>query len=163
MAIRILPSELLKKLAPKKTVERLVKGNLTLNRTVLTTLENSGLKKKALEETALEVIKDYKKRYAKELKAGLSKTEAIEETLNGKVQMVERVQNNVVFQITKKVKRAYRGEYYEWLPSDAEEPDPLHQLNYGETFQLGVGEAPGDRYGYRCGMNILVNETKLAI
>jgi hypothetical protein len=163
MAIRFHPTEFLRKVAPKKKVERLVKGNLSLNKAVLSTLSESGLNKKALEETALSVIKNYKKRYREERKDGASKAEALEEATNDKRLMVSRVQNEVVFQIHKGIRREYRGEFYEWLPSDAEVPDELHQLKYGGRFQIGKGEMPGDRYGCRCGMNILVDETRLAI
>jgi hypothetical protein len=87
---------------------------------------------------------------------GASKAEALDETLNDRKLLVNRVQNNIVFQIKEEIADAYAGEFYEWLPSDAETPDPIHQLNYGSTFQIGVDEMPGDRYGCRCGMNILV-------
>lgn len=165
MSIRFLPSKIIKRMVPKKTVQRLVKNNLTLNRAAVVTLTNAGvLKKKKLETVAIQVIKDYRKRYGDERKEGASKTEALAETLNGKKQMVQRVQNAAVFQITKSVKREYRGEYARWLPSDADEPRPLHQLNYGKVFQIGRGingVEPGDEYGCRCGMEILVDETKL--
>lgn len=164
MAIRFLPSEFLKKAAPKKTVEKLVTQKLTLNRTAVTMLSKSGvLSKKKLETVALKVIKSYKKIYGDFRDEGLSKTASVEEALAGKKLMVQRVQNAVVFEVAEDVKREYRGEFYEWLPSDANEPDPLHQLNYGKIFQLGVGEAPGDRYGCKCGMNILVDESQLEL
>lgn len=66
-----------------------------------------------------------------------------------------------MFQVAGEIKDRYEGEFYIWLPSDAEEPDPEHQLNYGKKFQVGEGEMPGDRFGCRCGMEILVPETKL--
>jgi hypothetical protein len=76
---------------------------------------------------------------------------------------VARVQNAVVYEIAQDIKDQYRGEFYEWLPSDAETPDPIHQLNYGKKFQMGKGEMPGDRYGCRCGMNVLVSESTLSL
>ena len=164
MAIRFHPSEFLKRVAPQKAVKKLVTQKLTLNRAALATLSRSDvLTKKTMEKIALKVIKGYRARYGDERKDGLSKAAALKETLNGKKQMVQRVQNAAVFEITNEIKDEYHGEFYEWLPSDAEEPDPEHQLNYGEVFQLGVGEAPGDRMGCRCGMNILVDETKLSL
>jgi hypothetical protein len=155
---------MLKKVAPEKTVKRLVTNRLTLNRTALTLLTNSDvLSKKKLETIALKVIRGYRERYGDERKLGASVSEATEEALNGRKLMVARVQSATVHEITKDIKREYRGEYYKWIPSSAAEPDPLHQLNYGLTFQLGKGEAPGDRYGCQCGMEILVDETKLAL
>jgi hypothetical protein len=162
MAIEVLPSKLLKKLAPKKTVERLVTRNLTLNRAAVTMLSKSGvLSKKKVEEVAIRVIRSYKETFKDEVESGASKTAALDEALNNKKLMVQRVQNTAVNEVVKEVKRTYRGEHYEWLPSDAEEPDPLHQLKYGKRFRIGKGEMPGDRYGCRCGMRILVDEDQL--
>lgn len=86
-----------------------------------------------------------------------------EEIIDNPKQLIQRVQNNIVNQIAGEIKDAYRGEYYKWLPSDAAEPDPIHQLKYGKRYQVGKGEMPGDRYGCRCGMFILVKETKLKL
>jgi hypothetical protein len=74
------------------------------------------------------------------------------------------VQNEVVWQIANGIKEQYGDEDAEWLPSDAEEPDPEHQLNYGKIFRISEGingEIPGERIGCRCGMRILVKQTKL--
>lgn len=162
--IRYLPSKLLKEAAPEKLVKRLVNKDLTLNRAVLATLAELGfIPKGDLEETALKVIQQYKERLREERKDGTPKAEALELTLNDKAQMVQRVQNAVILTVKDSIKEAYRGEYYEWLPSDANEPDPLHQLKYGKTYQIGKGEMPGDRWGCRCGMNILVSGKTLQI
>ncbi len=168
MSIRVLPSKLLKKMAPKKKVQKLVTKRLTLNRAVLSALaEVNILSKKALETIALKVIKGYKEKVSQEVDDGTSKAQATDDTINEGALMVQRVQNAAVHEIVKEVKTQYRGEFYKWLPSDAETPSPLHQLNYGKTFQLGVGddngEDPGDRYGCRCGMEILVDETRLKL
>lgn len=164
MAIRFIPSDVLKKIAPKKAVEKLVTQKLTLNRAALSTIARfNGLSKKTVERVALKVIKGYKKAYGNFRDAGASKAEALKEAINKKRLLLQRVQNAAIFEITEAVKETYDGEIYEWLPSDANEPDPLHQLNYGKKFKLGVGEAPGDRYGCRCGMNILVSDDTLSI
>ncbi len=164
MAIRYLPDKMLARVAPKTQVKRLLTQKLTLNRAVLSTLTHSGvLSKKTLTTVALKVVKQYKARVAVEVAEGASKAKAIAGTLAGKELMVSRVQNAAVFEIGQEIKSQYEGEYYEWLPSDADEPDPIHQLNYGQVFQIGEGEQPGDRYGCRCGMNILVEETRLAL
>lgn len=163
MAIRFLPSEFLKKAMPEKTVEKLVTQKLTLNRAAVRSLGTEVLSKKTLEKVALKVIKQYKGTYGDFRDDGLSKGQALEETLNDKKLMVSRVQNAATHEVSQEIQDQYSGEKYEWLPSDADEPDPEHQLNYGQVFILGVGEAPGDRYGCRCGMNILVKETKLEL
>lgn len=162
MAITVLPSDLLRRVAPKRLTEKLVTRKLTVNRAAVQMLAKSGiLSEKKIEELALRIIKEYKRKYRAEIKAGESKTAALEETLNQRRLVIQRVQNSVVFEITREVKRHYRGERYEWLPSDAKEPDPVHQLNYGKIFTVGRGEMPGDRYGCRCGMRILTEDEEL--
>lgn len=162
MAIRYLPKNVVKRLMKKKNMEKLVSRDLTLNRAAVQVLERTGvLSKDKLETVALKVIKGYKKRYKEEIESGASKAAALEDAVAGKKQLVQRVQNAAISEIANEIKEQYRGEFYEWLPSDAEEPDPEHQLNYGKVFQIGVGEMPGDRYGCKCGMNILVDKTKL--
>jgi hypothetical protein len=164
VAIRFQPTKMLRKVAPRAKIERLVTKKLTVNRAAMTMLTDSNvLSKKTLEKIAIKVIRQYKEKYAEERSAGASIDEASVEAINGKKLMVQRVQNAAVHEISQEIKSQYRGEFYEWLPSDANEPDPLHQLNYGQTFQLGKGEQPGDRYGCRCGMNILVDETRLSL
>jgi hypothetical protein len=162
--IRYQPKKLLSRIAPKKRVEKLVTQKLTLNRATLTTLSDTGvLTKKTLETIAIKVIRGYRDRYGDERDQGASKKEALDEALNNKKQLVKRVQNATVHEITQEVKRQFRGEFYVWLPSEAINPDPLHQLNYGKKFLLGKGEMPGDRYGCLCGMQILTDETKLEL
>lgn len=149
---------------PEKTVAKLVTQKLTLNRTAVTLLARSEvLTKKTIEKVALNVIRGYKQTYGDFKDAGLSNRMAIDETLNEKKLMIDRVQNAAVFEVSQEIQDVYKGEFYEWLPSSASEPDPEHQLNYGQVFQLGVGEAPGDRYGCQCGMNILVNDSQLKL
>lgn len=160
--IRYLPNEFLRKVAPKAKIEKLVSGNLTLNRTVLSMLSDADfLSKRTLEKVALNTIRDYKETYQENKDEGMPADEAKDEALNDKKDLINRVQNSVVFQIADEIRDQYAGEFYKWLPSSADTPDPLHQLKYGKKFQIGKGEMPGDRYGCRCGMQILVSETKL--
>jgi hypothetical protein len=162
MSIRYLPNEMLKKVAPEKKVKKLISGKLTLNKAVLSFLDDIDfISKKTVERTALNTIKQYKERYAEEKQDGVPADEAKDDAVNDKKLLVKRVQNTIVNEIAGEIKDQYRGEYYKWLPSDANEPDPLHQLKYGKKFQIGKGEMPGDRYGCRCGMYILVDESKL--
>ncbi len=164
MAIRYEPSKILKRIAPAKKIERLVSGRLSLNKAALNTLADTGfLSKRKLTTVTLKVIKQYKERYAVEREAGLSAAAALEETLAEKALLVQRVQNAAMFELTKEVKDQYDGETYTWLPSEANEPDPLHQLNYGLTFTIGAQEDPGERYGCQCGMLIHVDEENLEL
>lgn len=158
------PRDLLEKAAPDFLVKRLVKKNLTVNRAVLSILTKAEiLTKKTLERVALKVLKSYRERYAEERSAGASKAEALTEATNENKLLVQRVQQEVVSEVAGEIKDGYRGERYIWLPSSAETPDPLHQLNYGKKFTVGRGEMPGDRFGCQCGMRILVKEEELEL
>lgn len=165
MAIRYEPKKVLKKMASKKNIENLVTDNLTVNKAVLNSLETSGvLGKKQLQYVGLGVIKEMRER-AEKLRddTGITKAESREEILENKKQLVQRVQNATVNEITKKVKEKYRGEFYIWLESSAAVPDKKHKRKYGKKFLLGKGEAPGDRHGCRCGMEILVDAKRLSL
>jgi len=153
--INYLPSKILKKVAKKKAIENLVTNDLTLNKAAVKTLSNMDLlSAKKITEIAIRVINGYKKKY----KDG----DSLKEALNDKKNMVREIEQASLFLISKDIALQYRGEYYIWLPSDAEKPDPEHQLYYGKTFQIGSShEMPGERYGCRCGMQILVDESRL--
>lgn len=155
MAIKYDPAALLRKVAPKKKIERMLSKKVTLKKASLSFVSDIDfLDRKSIERVALKTIKGYKKRVKGD-------TELKAEILNDPKELIQRVQNEVVFQVAGEIKESYSGEFYVWLPSDAEEPDPEHQLNYGKTFQVGDGEMPGDRYGCRCGMEILVKQSSL--
>ncbi len=162
--ITYLPDKMLSKIAPARKIEKLVSGRLTLNKTVLSFLDDADfISKKNVTKTALKVLKQYKERYETEKDSGSTAAVAKADALNDKKLLVNQVQNTVVWEIHSQIKENYNGEYYIWLPSDAQEPDPEHQLNYGKRFQIGVGEMPGFRIGCRCGMQILVKETELEL
>lgn len=155
MAIIYDPNSLIKKIAPPSKIEKLVSGRVSLKKAALNFVDAVDfIDKKKVSEVALKTIASYKAR----IKADES---VKDEVLNNPRQLIQRVQNEVIFQVANGIKDKYSGERYEWLPSDAEEPDPEHQLNYGKVFTIGEGEMPGERIGCRCGMNILVNETRL--
>lgn len=157
MSIKYEPSKILRKIAPEKKIEKAVSSRLSLKKAALRfSAEFDFLDTKAIERVALKTIKGYKQRVKEDpdLKAGL---------VDDPAQLVQRVQNEVVLQIGNEIKDQYAGEFYTWLPSDAEEPDPEHQLNYGKKFQIGDGEQPGDRIGCRCGMEILVDGSQLEL
>lgn len=154
-------------MAPKKRARRLVTQRLTVNRAALRALSRSGiLSQRELSSIAGKVVRQYKARYRREIKAGETIKDAKALALSGKRLMVQRVQNAAVYELTQMVKSEYSGELARWLPSSANVADPLHQLNYGQVFIIGVGingEEPGDRYGCECGMEILVDEDTLEL
>ena len=162
MSIHYDPKAMLKKIAPESKIKRLVSNRVTLKKAALSFVNQVDfLDKSAIRKVALKTIKGYEERIKNEQSVpGYELEQAI---LDDPKQLIQRVQNEVVFQIADSIKENYDGASYEWLPSDAEEPDPEHQLNYGKIFTVGVGEMPGDRYGCKCGMNILVKETQLKL
>lgn len=162
------PKAMLKKIAPESKLKKLVSKNVSLKKAALSFVDAIDfLDKKAVTRVALETVRGYQERIAKaQVEGGFESAagDAVErEILADPKQMIQRVQNEVVFQISQGIKKNYEGEQYEWLPSDAEEPDPEHQLNYGKIFTVGEGEMPGERFGCKCGMNILVKQTQLEL
>lgn len=155
MSIRYEPSKLIKKIASKRRIKKLVTDNVSLKKSALSFVNELGfLSKKDIARVALKTIKGYRDRIKEDPKAAA-------EILADPKQLIQRVQNEVITQVSAEIKDRYAGEFYTWLPSDAEEADPEHQLNYGLEFQVGKGEMPGDRYGCRCGMDILVKDSSL--
>lgn len=151
------PTELLKKIAPKKKIERLLSASFSLKKSALSFVSGIDfLSKRSIAKVAAKTIKGYKERIEGD-------PDIKKEILSDPRQLIQRVQNEVVFQVSSEIRDQYKGEKYEWVPSDADEPDPEHQLNYGKVFVIGEGEMPGERIGCRCGLNILVKETRLEL
>jgi hypothetical protein len=155
--VKFQPDKLLAKIAPAKKIKKLLKGNISLKRTALSFIDAVDfIDKKNVADTALKVIKGYKQRIKDD-------PDLEEEILKDPKQLIQRVQNEVILQIGAAIKDKYDGERYIWLPSDADEPRPEHQLNYGVEFTIGDGEQPGDEWGCRCGMQILVDGSSLEL
>lgn len=158
MTIKFDPAKTLKKIAPARKIERALSSRLSLKKTTLErVLDFDFLDADAVVKVALKAIKSYKKRVAED-------PDLKNEILSDPALLVQRVQNEVVFQIHDEIKTRYSGELATWLPSSAEEPRPEHQLNYGKTYQIGVGidgVEPGDEYGCQCGVEILVDDSSL--
>lgn len=155
--IKYQPDKLLAKIAPESKIKKLLKANLTLKKAALSFVDDiEFIDKKDVELTALKVIKGYRARIKDDpdLKA---------EIKSDPKQLIQRVQNEVIFQIAAGIREKYDGTTYVWLPSDADEPRPEHQLNYGMEFTIGDGEMPGDEYGCRCGMQILTSDSSLEL
>ncbi len=165
MSIKFLPDEMLKKIAPKRKVEKLLSGKVTVKKAALSFLDDADfIDKGAVLDVALKTVKGYKERIAAAATGDRSdlKTEIVDDPK----QLVQRVQNEIVFQVHDGIKKTYGGRTAVWLPSDADEPRPEHQLNYGKEYEIGVGidgVEPGDEYGCRCGVEIKGDETQLAL
>lgn len=162
MAIIYDPKKMLRDVAPESKIKKLVNRRLDVKRASLSFISDVPfIDKSKVTEVALKTVKSYRERVAAE--AGDAAKDLEKELAQSPMQLIQRVQNEVVWQISQSIKKDYAGERYEWLPSDAEEPDPEHQLNYGKVFVVGEGEMPGERIGCKCGMRILVNETELEL
>lgn len=170
MSIIFDPTKMLKKIAPKAKVKRMVSGRLSVKRTILATIgsEEFPVDKASIGKVARKTLLSYKERIAAAVvNSGYEKAAGTEERksiLDDPKQLVQRVQNEVVFQVHQGIKDKYSGQRARWLPSDAEEPRPEHQANYGKTYIIGEGidgVEPGDEYGCRCGVEILTDETQL--
>ncbi len=154
------PDKLLKKLAPASKIKKLLTDNISLKKTALKFVDAIDfLDRKDVEETALKVIKGYKARIADD--------PGIEDAIKADpAQLIQRVQNQVVWEMGNAIKSKYQGEQAIWLPSDADDPRPEHQLNYGEQYTVGEGidgVEPGDEYGCRCGIQLLVDDSSLEL
>lgn len=156
MAIIYDPTAVLKKIGSRKKLkEVLKKTDLNLKKNSLKfASEFEFLDRNSVVESALKAVKSYQER----LDAGLIKKGDI---LKDPKYLINQIQNNVLYQIKEKIRDTYAGEPYEWLPSDADDPRPEHQLLYGTIRVVGDGEMPGDEPGCKCGMRILVDEEKL--
>jgi hypothetical protein len=155
------PDKLLRKYAPASKIKKLITNKLTVKKALLSVFDDMEfIPRKAITKTVLKAVKQYKAKY-KSMPDKMLDAEAIAETLNDKKMLIQRVENTVIFNISQTIKENYEGEFYIWLPSSASEPDPIHALNYGKKFQIGVNEQPGDRWGCQCGMNILTKDENL--
>jgi hypothetical protein len=169
LSIKYDPASMLKKLAPKRKIERLLSGRVTLKKTALSFLDDADfIDKNRVMDVALKTVNGYQERIAKaQADAGLDKSagKAVkDEITDSPKQLIQRVQNEIVYQVAQGIQEKYEGEIGIWMPSSADEPDPEHALNYGKEYVIGVGingEEPGDRYGCQCGVEIKTRETKL--
>jgi hypothetical protein len=176
MAIIFDPTEMLKKVAPVSKIKRMVSGRIGLKRTILSQIGTDALPidESSVATVARKTLRGYKERVAKavvdndfERAAG---TEVKKEIIANPRQLIQRVQNEVIFQIHQGIREKYKGKKARWLPSSAEEPRPNHATAYGKVYTIGEGlpvgddgetVEPGDEWGCQCGVEILTDETQL--
>lgn len=159
MAIRYFPDDYLKKIVSRKQIENMInrRTGVDLKRAALNFVDGFDfIDKDKVAEVALKTLSDYEKRID-ENKISRRKL------LANPKQLIQRVQNSIIWQISGAIETQYMGQAYEWLPSNAKDPDPLHQLNYGKIFIIGDGDMPGKRYGCQCGMRILTDKERLIL
>lgn len=170
MAIIFDPASMLRKIAPKAKIKRMVNSRMGLKRTILSNIgtDEIPIDNGSLAKVARKTLQGYKERVAKEI-AENDQEQAVGAELQAAIvsdpkQLIQRIQNEVVFQVHQGIQEKYRGQRARWLPSDADEPRPEHQLNYGKEYIIGEGidgVEPGDEFGCRCGVEILTDDKQL--
>lgn len=150
-------------MAPEKKIKKLLTKKLTLKKAALSFVTDSQvIDKKSVTKVALKVVQSYEDRIASEVEEGSTKAAAIKAIASDPKLLIQRVQNEVIYQVKENIRSNYYGKSFVWLPSDANDPRPEHQLNYGKTFVIADDtEIPGDAYGCRCGMEILTDDKQL--
>lgn len=182
MSIIFDPKSFVEKVAPQTKLKRLVKGNLTLKKTALNFANGISeaddisikLDKKKIADVALKTIRSYQEREARAIVAAAFDSDAgkelVAEIVDDPKLLINRVQNEVIFQVHNEIKSQYAGKRGRWLPSSAIEPRPLHAKFYGKEYIIGEGlpagdngeiVEPGDEYGCQCGVEILTDDTTL--
>lgn len=154
------PANVLKKIAPRTKIKKLLTKSITLKKAALSFVDDiDAVSKASVTEIALKTIKSYQDR--------IDENPDIEaEILKDPKQLIQRVQNTVIFEIHDHIKKQYGGNTATWLPSSADEPRPEHQLNYGKQYVIGEGidgVEPGDEYGCQCGVSIDTPDTTLEL
>ena len=84
------------------------------------------------------------------------------DAVNNEKLLKQRVEMAVTYYEVDKEAKEHEGGFYRWLPSEAKEPEPEHQLLYGKIFKVGEGDKEGNmpmqRWGCRCGIEWLSDE-----
>jgi len=159
------PDKFKKKVLPKGFFDDdlLTKQNLTLkNKATQALILATNVAQKDLSATIAGVVQIYQNKIDDLTDEGLPRARAALLAKGNEALLRQRIENLVVYSEVQKIKEENQGEYYRWLPSGAEEPDPEHQLLYGQIFLVGEGDEegnmPAERYGCQCGMEILTTK-----
>jgi hypothetical protein len=169
VSIKFDPAKFLSKVAPKSKIRKILSPKVAVKKSALSFLDQADfLNQKDVIDVALKTVKSYRERIAA-ARGDAGKEAAGElkgELTDDPAQLIQRVQNEVVFQVHEVIKTNYGGQRAVWLPSSAEEPRPEHQLNYGKEYVIGEGidgVEPGDEYGCQCGVEILTDDEQLKL
>lgn len=161
MSIIFDPTKTLRKIAPKKKLEKVLSNRVSVKKTALKFLDAvDGIDKDQVVDVALSAVKNYKDR----IEAADDPKELKKQLLDDPKMLINRVENDIIFQLHEGIKKNYGGQKGRWLPSDADDPRPEHQANYGKVYVIGEGidgVEPGDEFGCKCGVEILTDETTL--
>lgn len=164
---KIYPQTILKKSLPAGFFkqELLTKKNLTLKQNAMQALLlATSASKRDINASVARVADIYTKKIDALREDGLPKAEATRIAKGGEALLKQRIGGIVIFDAVQEIKKDNEGEFYRWLPSSSENPDPQHQLLYGKVFAVGEGDDEGnmpmERYGCQCGMEIIKDKEK---
>lgn len=140
---------------------KILNSDMAIKKTILQSIiKATTLSEREIDASVYKVVDNYVKKMEELKQEGVRAFKA--EALNGEALLRNRLENLVLWNEIQNLKEEHEGEFYRWLPSSAEEPDPEHQLLYGKIFRVGEGDKegnmPAERYGCRCGMEILTKE-----
>lgn len=87
----------------------------------------------------------------------------IKQVLNDYKQADQLVDNILIYNKVKDLKKEYKSNKFIWLPSNSKDPRHSHMLYYGKTFDMqrgadGKGLLPGTEFGCKCGLRILLEK-----
>lgn len=144
---------------------KILNSEMEFKKTMLqSVIKATTLSEREVNASVYKVVDLYSKKI-KELKAEGEKSYK-KKAINNEVLLKNRLENLVLYNEVKKLKKEHEGQYYRWIPSSAEEPDPEHQLLYGKIFKVGEGDKDGnmptERYGCRCGIEFLEDKKEVA-
>jgi hypothetical protein len=154
MALIINPEKYLNGLRKKRKI-RLIDGKISLNLMTFIKKYFDIDEQKAF----YRVIKDYKRRI-EEARSASGDNFIIKDVVNDYKQAENLLDDMLLYNYMKKIKKEYKDKYFIWLPSTAKQPRHSHMPFYGQKFSMtkgadGKGLIPGMAFGCKCGMKIL--------
>lgn len=159
MGTRFDPADWLARVLPKNFEKSgLLSENLSIKQKYLKALVRAtSLSGKEITEKVYKMVDFYEKKEAELKAAGVRAYK--QEALNGQALLKQRIKNMLVYTEVQEQRKAHKGQWYRWLLSNAQTPDPEHALLYGKIFLEGTGDKqgnmPGERYGCQCGIEWL--------
>lgn len=162
MGKRFIPGRWLEKIFPKGIEKSgLLSDNLEIKKRYLQALVRAtSLSGREITSEVYKTVDFYEQKEATLKAAGVKAFK--QEALNGQELLKARLKNFLVYSEIQRQRKEHKGRMYRWLPSNANEPDPEHQLLYGHIFREGEGDKdgymPGERWGCQCGIEWLDDE-----
>lgn len=139
----------------------LLNRNFDLKREVKRAILKSDVMSKRELDAMLDKVTDFYTDKAERLQAEGVKSYK-KDAVNNEKLLKERIEMAVTYYEVEKEAEEHKGGFYRWLPSEAKEPEPEHQLLYGKIFKVGEGDKDGNmpmqRYGCKCGIEWLSDE-----